>query len=75
MAEKSLNAGRVRSGGWLTVLASEPSVLLAERGSKPWWAMVQGPKTVCPGQQGKVKMGGFEGHFGEEPLHHVSWVK
>ena len=31
--------------------------------------------SVCPGQQGKVKMGGFEGHFGEEPSHHVSGVK
>lgn len=50
-------------------------MVLAERGSKPWHTRGQGPDSTCPGQQGRVETGGFEGHFGEEPPCPVSWVK
>ena len=45
--------------GWLTVLAPEPSVLLAE-GKQALAGQAPGAKdSACPGQQGKVETGGF----------------
>ena len=58
-AEKCLNAGRLRSGGGSQSWPRSP-LPLVERGSKPWWARGQGPKTPpARDSRGKWRQVGF----------------